>query len=193
MDTQTSGDGREDGENRVQNVFGYTKSTHVRPYNHPLPISIFTMSANHPHAKIRPFRQRIQISGPSQYAVRATAQVDNGAMRNCIGLHVWESYGHCLGPLSPTDTTISVANNTEVSCTGAWSGNVNLGGMKFHTHFVIFDCQGTFDIILGKPWLHEARAVHHYATDTIIVSTDTESAVIGNVEHMDQQSPRKTR
>ena len=189
IDTQTSRDGREDGENRIPYVVGYTKSTHVRPYKRPLPTSIFTMSANHPHTKIRPFRQRIQISGPSQYAVRATAQVDDGAMRNCIGLHIWESYGHCLGPLSPTDTRVSVANNTEVSCTGAWSGDINLGGMKFHTHFVIFDCQGAFDIILGKPWLLEARAVHHYATDTITVSTDTESAVIGNVEHMDQQSP----
>jgi hypothetical protein len=63
-----------------------------------------------------------------------------------------------------------------------WSGNISLGGLTFYTYFLIFDCQGAFDVILGKPWLHEACAIHHYATDTIIISTDTETAVIGNVE-----------
>ena len=139
--TGTDADSGEDDHSRIPNVSGYAKSRHILPYDRPLPISLFTMSSKDPDTEIRPFRQRIQISGPSQYAVRATAQVDNGAMRNCIGLHVWESYGHCLGSLSPTDTHISVANNTEISCTGLWTGDVSLGGLKFQVHFVVFDCK----------------------------------------------------
>ena len=65
-----------------------------------------------PCAEIQPFRQRIQISGPSQYAVQATAQVDNGTMQNCIGLHLWESYSHCL---SPQQTPTSVLLTTQKS------------------------------------------------------------------------------
>jgi hypothetical protein len=113
-------------------------------------------------------------------------------MRNCIGLHVWESYGHCLGSLSPTDTRISVANNTEISCAGSWTGDVSLGGLKFQVHFVVFDCKRAFDIILGKPWLHEARAVHHYATDRITISTDTNSTIINNAENADRTSNPQT-
>jgi hypothetical protein len=180
--TDMDGGDSEDDNHRILDVSGYTKSKHVLPYNLPLPSSLFMMSANHPHSKICPFRQCIQLSGPSKYTVRATAQVDNGALWNCIGLHVWESYGHCLGPLSPSNTYISVANNQQIPCIGMWSGNISLGGLTFYTYFLIFDCQGAFDVILGKPWLHEACAIHHYATDTIIISTDTETAVIGNVE-----------
>ena len=186
MDTRTDVDGGVDDHYRISDVFGYAKSKHILPYDRPLPTSLFTMSSRDPHARIRPFRQRIQLSGPSQYAVRATAQVDNGAMRNCVGLHIWESYGHCLGSLSPTNTRVNVANNTEIQCAGSWTGDVNLGGLKFRTHFVIFDCKGAFDVILGKPWLHEARAVHHYTTDTIVISTDADSTVIDNAENPDQ-------
>ena len=80
MYTRTDADGGEDDHYRIPDVSGYTKSRHILPYDRPLPISLFTMSSKDPYAEIRPFRQRIQISGPSQYAVRATAQVDNGAM-----------------------------------------------------------------------------------------------------------------
>jgi hypothetical protein len=101
-------------------------------------------------------------------------------MRNCIGKHIWDSYGHCLGSLSPTDAYISVANNEHISCTGLWSGDISLARMKFHTHFSVFDCRGVFDVILGKPWLHEARAIHYYANDTLSISTDTNTTIIGN-------------
>lgn len=88
----------------------------VLPYARPLFPAI--MSINHPHNDIKPFRQRIQLLGPKDYAVRATAQVDNGAMRNCIGLHIWRAYGMCLGSLKPTKTSVSVANNQEVLYAG---------------------------------------------------------------------------
>jgi len=193
MDTQTDihGGDSEDDNRRILDVFGYLKSKHVLPYDCPLPSSLFMMSANHPHSKIRPFHQRIQLSGPSQYAVRTTAQIDNGAMRNCIGQHVWESYGHCLGSLSPTDAYISVANNERIPCTGLWSGDISLAGIKFHTHFLVFDCRGAFDVILGKPWLHEARAIHYYATDTLVISTDTNTATINNTEDTIKQGNSK--
>src|ERR1700722_10076589 len=84
---------------KYTNVPGCTELIHIAPYDRPLPSSLFTISEKHPHAKTKPFRQRIQLTGLSQYSVRGTAQVDDGAMCNCIGLHVWNSYGHCLGTL----------------------------------------------------------------------------------------------
>ncbi|KZP09306.1 hypothetical protein FIBSPDRAFT_760125, partial [Athelia psychrophila] len=148
-------------------------STTVLPYTCLLLPSVLALY--HPHAKIKPFRQRIQLLGPKDYAVRSTAQVDNGAMRNCIGLHIWNAYGICLGNLTPTTTSVTVANNQAVHCVGTWSGTVRIGGTESHTHFLVFDCGRAFDIILGKPWLHEVRGVHDYRTDVIEIEGDHKS------------------
>lgn len=173
----------ETGDDIYLNVPGYTESIHIAPYNCPLPPSIFSVLETHPHSKTKPFRQRIQLRGPSQYPVRATAQVDDGAMRNCIGLHIWIAYGHCLGELTPTALRVSVANNKIIQCAGLWSGEVNIGGTISYTHFVVFDCDGAFDVILGKPWLNEVNAMHNYRTDTIVINTESEPRItIGNAE-----------
>ena len=110
------------------------------------------------------------------------AQVDDGAMRNCIGLHVWNSYGHCLGTLTPTKLRVSIANNNTIPCKGLWSGEVSIGGTKSHTHFAVFNCKGAFDVILGKPWLKEVDAVYYYKTDTITINTGTNQTTIDNKE-----------
>jgi hypothetical protein len=164
-------------------VKDYEESLFVTPYSQPLPATIFSMTKQHPHVKIKPFHQRIRLAGPSKYQVRATAQIDNGAMRNCIGRHVWESYGHCLGTLILTTLKVSVANNQTIQCDGLWYGDVDIGGTKSKTYFVIFDCKGTFDVILGKPWLHEVKAVHDYATDTIIVKSGQTQVIVDNIEN----------
>jgi hypothetical protein len=39
-----------------------------------------------------------------------------------------------------------------------------------------------FDVILGKPWLEEVDAMHHYKTDTITINTSTTQIVIDNKE-----------
>src|SRR6202050_5532676 len=97
-------------------VISTSKCSHVLPYDRPLPATVFLITLEHPHANVRAFRQRVQLLGPNSYAVRRTAQVDDGAIRNCIGRHVWSAYGHCLVELKPSPTYISVANGHEVRC-----------------------------------------------------------------------------
>jgi hypothetical protein len=113
-------------------------------------------------------------------------------MRNCIGLHIWNSYGHCLGTLTPTTLRVSVANNQTIACVGLWSGEINIGGTTSYTHFIIFDCRSAFDVILGKPWLHEVDAIHNYKMDTIIISTDSSTTTINNAEHTTTTNPAPT-
>jgi hypothetical protein len=130
--------------------------------------------------------------GPNSYAVHGTAQVDDGALRNCIGHHVWRAYGHCLGDLKPSSTYISVANGHEVRCDGAWSGEVRIGGTTSFTHFEVFDCSHAFNIILGKPWLQEVHAVHDYATDTIQIPTTPANTTITNITDLKQPTDTTT-
>jgi hypothetical protein len=149
------------------------ESAYVPPYDRPVLPTIFPINHKHPHAKVQPFRQCIQLLSKDSYVVRATAQVDDGAMRNCIGRHVWHAYGHCLGELESSPTRIGVANGQEIISDSTWSGEVRIGGTTSHTHFEVFNCGQAFNVILGKLWLQEVRAVHDYASDTIRIPADS--------------------
>ena len=131
--------------------------------------------------KPKPFLQRIQLKGKSGSIVRATGQVDDGAMRNCISLSRWEKYGHCLDNLSKSSTIISVANATEIRSIGTWTGMVQIGGTGALSCFEVFDCRGAFDVILGKPWLKAVRAQHDYVTDRITIEEVGRQEIISNI------------
>lgn len=135
--TDNTGEGLVATSDNICTMAGDNLTT-VLPYARQLLPSVLALY--HPHAKVKPFRQRIQLLGPQDYAVRTTAQVDNGAMRNCIGLHIWKAYGICMGKLTPTTTSVCVANNQKVRCAGTWSGKVRIGGTESYTHFLVFDC-----------------------------------------------------
>ncbi|KAF8056987.1 hypothetical protein FPV67DRAFT_1401614, partial [Lyophyllum atratum] len=119
----------------------------------------------------KPFLQRIQLEGPAGEIVRATGQVDDGAMRNCISWRRWRGYGHLLGmdSLQPSRLRIGVANGSKTSSMGTWTGVVKVGGTTVTTTFEVFDCGNAFDVILGKPWLKQMRAIHDYETDHILL------------------------
>ncbi|KAF6745219.1 hypothetical protein DFP72DRAFT_1077813 [Ephemerocybe angulata] len=89
-----------------------------------------------------PFLQRIQLKGPKGVIVRATGQVDDGAMRNCISKERWDGYGHCLEPLATSRTWIRVANNQVVPSMGRWEGTVTVGNTGAKESFEVFDCKG---------------------------------------------------
>ena len=127
-----------------------------------------------------PFLQRVRLAGPGDYSVRATGQVDDGAMRNCISKHRWERYGHCLSPLEPSTTRIKVANGSTIMPLGRWHGTVRVGNIGAPSWFEVFECGNAFDVILGKPWLKAVKAVHDYSTDEITITHDGESKTIPN-------------
>lgn len=113
--------------------------------------------------------------------MRATGQIDDGAMKNCISLKRWERYGHCLDTLTASKTIVSVANATEIESIGTWKGMVQVGGTGALSSFEVFDCKGAFDVILGKPWLRAVRAHHDYVTDEITIGNMGEQEVITNL------------
>jgi len=139
----------------------------VYPYETPLEALILSMATADPDSRTKPFLQRIQLQGPKGVIVRATGQVDDGAMRNCMSKTRWEHYGHCLELIEPSSTWIKVANDARIKSLGRWTGNVKVGGIQAESSFEIFDCKNAFDVILGKPWLKKVRAIHDYSTDTI--------------------------
>ncbi|KAJ7135941.1 hypothetical protein C8R44DRAFT_869633 [Mycena epipterygia] len=144
-----------------------------------LPSSILTIQNNN-EQRTAPFLQRVQLLGPNGEVVCATAQVDDGAMKNCISKKRWDAYGHCLTLLAPTATRIRVASGGRVTPMGKWWGEVEVGGVRVQAWFEVFECGGVFDVILGKPWLHAVRGIHDYDADRIHIRAGTMEAVIGN-------------
>ena len=117
--------------------------------------------------------------------MRATGQINDGVMKNCISLNRWERYRHCLDTLTKSNVIISVANSTELKSKGTWTGIVQVGGTGAPSHFEIFDCKGAFNVILGKPWLKVIRAQHDYVTDEITIGKDSKQEVITNILDLD--------
>ena len=66
------------------NVLSTQNTMLVYLYETPLEVLILSMATADPDSKTRPFLQHIQLQGPKGTIVRATGQVDDGAMRNCI-------------------------------------------------------------------------------------------------------------
>ncbi|KAJ6460267.1 hypothetical protein C8R45DRAFT_842852, partial [Mycena sanguinolenta] len=129
---------------------------------------------------VAPFYQRAQLIGHGGALVRLTAQVDNGAMRNCISLMQWKKYGHCLGQAAPSKTRLGVASGGKIWPYGRWWGEVSVGGVSAAAWFEIFECNGAFDALLGKPWLHSVRASHNYETDEIHICARGHETVLRN-------------
>ena len=151
-------------------------------YNVPTSERILQMAeTKSDNQKPKPFLQRIQLKGKSGAIVRATGQIDYGAMRNCISLRRWERYRHCLDAITKSSTVISVANATEIESMGTWTGTVQVGGTGAWSSFEIFDCKNAFDVILGKPWLKAVRAQHDYVKDEIVIGVEGEQEVITNM------------
>jgi len=149
-------------------------------YNSNTSTRILVMANTEDDDHSLPFLQRVQLTGPGDYMVRATGQVDDGAMCNCISKRCWEHYGHCLTLLEPLTTRIKVANGSKITPLGCWTGTVTVGKVGTPSSFEVFDCGDTFDVILGKPWLKAVKATHDYSTDEITISHNGESDIILN-------------
>jgi hypothetical protein len=151
-------------------------------YNAPTSERILQMTEpKNEEERSKPFLQRIQLKGKKGTIVRATGQVDDGAMKNCISWKRWERYGHCLDALTESKIIVSVANATEIKSMGSWTGVVQVGETGASSSFEVFDCKDAFDVILGKPWLKDVRAQHDYVTDEITIGTAGKQEVITNL------------
>lgn len=167
--------------------------TPVLAYDIPITETLLQLSSTNPEdlSKTKPFLQRIRLIGPNKEVVRATGQVDDGAMRNCMSKRRWEEYGHCLGPnsLIASRLRIKVANGAKQRSMGTWTGTVHVGGTESNSPFEVFDCADAFDVILGKPWLKQMRAVHDYETDVITLRGPNRTETIINQAEEHQGIP----
>ena len=64
--------------------------------------------------------------------------------------------------------------------------------------FEVINSNGTFEVILGKPWLKSIQVTHHYTTDEITMTIDGRTTTFTNettdcVEVQADKGPEMTR
>jgi len=134
------------------------------------------------------YKKWVQLLGPNGEKVHLQAVIDGGAMRNILCTSEWRARRHRLAPLTPSQVTLSVADNHHIASEGQWVGVVDIAGAKATQSFEVFDSNGAFQIILGKPWLSYIQAIHKYGTDQIVIQTGTQTTTISN-----ENEPRARR
>ena len=81
-----------------------------------------------------------------------------------------------------------MANGSRIVPVGRWYGTVRVGNVGSPSWFKVFECDGAFDVILGKRWLRAVKAIHDYSTDEITITYDGNSDTIPNsAAHLDDK------
>ena len=61
-----------------------------------------------------------------------------------------------------------------------WMGTIDVAGTVTTQSCEVFESNGTFQVILGKPWLCSMQAVHRYDMDEITIQAQGLTRTINN-------------
>jgi transposase InsO family protein len=172
-----------------------TEHERVNAYSEPLADVLLAINEQPKNAKRkrcgRVYRKWVQLQGLRGETIQVQAVIDGGAMMNTMCKSKWDTQANYLSPLMPSKMILSVADNHRIASEGRWTGTVDVAGTRVEQHFEIFDSNGAFEIILGKPWLEDVQAVHRYATDEITITAHGKTTTINNKPTQDRWKERK--
>ena len=101
-------------------------------------------------------------------------------MKNTMCTTKWQAQRHRLSELHPSRVTLSMADNRQIASKGTWTGTIDVAGTAMTQSCEVFEPNGAFQVILGKPWLRSVQAVHRYDTDEITIQAQGLTSTINN-------------
>jgi hypothetical protein len=126
------------------------------------------MESNDEETRATPFHYTIQLHGPQGEIVRLDSTFDDRAMINTVDLQTFHTVKHCLETLRKSKQIMCMADGRRlVPSAGAWTGNVTAGNISHMGTFEVFDSNGAWAVLFGKPLLKKFKAVHNYDLDII--------------------------
>ena len=114
-----------------------------------------------------PFVHGVELSGPKGEIVRFRSVFDDGALVNAIDEILYRALKGRLVALTPSERILRVADGRLIPSVGVWKGTVTVKGINREGSFEIFNSNGAWGMLFGKPLLKAFNAVHDYSEDTI--------------------------
>ena len=129
-----------------------------------------------------PFIYRVELSGPKGEIVRFRSVFDDGALVNAIDETIYLTLKGRLTALTPSSKILRVADGRRVPSIGVWKGRVTVEGVHREGTFEVFNSNGAWAMLFGKPLLKAFNAVHDYTEDIIRIpqAEGEEWAVLAN-------------
>lgn len=116
--------------------------------------------------RTNPYQRWVGLQGDGLEVV-ARGTVDAGSQANVIDAALWAAHERSLGPLKASKTLLRVADGKASRCLGRWEGMIRMDEVQRRTSFEVFDSGGAFEVLLGKPWLTETKAVQSFEDDCL--------------------------
>ena len=85
--------------------------------------------------------------------------VDNGSTVNVCPLRTAKHMNIDCSELKPTGLTLKGFDNSKSKVVGTFSINIRTGNVEKKTKFHVIDIPASFNLLLGRPWLHSLKAV----------------------------------
>ena len=114
-----------------------------------------------------PFVHGVELSGPKGEIVRFRTVFDDGALVNAIDQIVYQTLKGRLTALLPSTKILRMADGRRVPSIGLWTGRVTVKGVHRVGTFEIFNSNGAWAMLFGKPLLKAFNAIHDYTEDII--------------------------
>jgi hypothetical protein len=114
-----------------------------------------------------PFQHNIKLNGPKGEVVRLKSTFDDGAQVSAVDLKMFQNVKHCLDPFQKSNCILHMADRRLVPSMGVWNGRITIGEVSRTGAFEVFDSNGAWSVLFGKPLLKMFKVVHDYDSDIV--------------------------
>jgi hypothetical protein len=133
----------------------------------PSIVDLYCVESEDKQHNSTPFLHTVQLQGPKGEIVRIKSTFDDGALVNAIDTNFFKEVEHRLTPLQTSGRILRMADGRLRPSKGAWTGKVTVADVPKTGTFEVFDSNGAWLALFGKPLLEKFKAVHDYDSDTV--------------------------
>ena len=85
--------------------------------------------------------------------------LDNGSALNVCLLVTTIALGFSPSDFGPSTQTVKAYDGTQRTVMGTLTTHVMIGPVRYYVFFQVLRIQLCFNLLLGRPWIHEAGAI----------------------------------
>ena len=89
----------------------------------------------------------------------STVLLDNDSTLNVCPLAITIALGFSPYDFGPSTQTVRAYDGTQRTVMGTLTTHVMIGLVRYSMLFQVLRIQSSFNLLLGRPWIHEASAI----------------------------------